>query len=313
MNRPEDFREICLIVSDDFSLQSLLYDINLLPEQTLDDAKNWRLTAMIARHWVAAFPTPAPATPGGYLTDEWIDRVCAPGRAKRWHDDGRQYDRDTARLIIAAALQHQRGFTPAALATSDPEGHRQAIADHLAQPLAASIRERDLLHLSQASDYLEDFGMRERSAGNDSMAEGCKSTAWVLGQIAKRIANPPGQPLDSQRDAPAGEPRPAAWIRTHVTPDTPMGPAEYDVECVPGDEQPQGNGWAPLYASPPLSAQPAEPKLLGWRTDDYLMETADKERAVSWGQHFTILPIFEGDAHTKLATPQPQPPHQEQS
>lgn len=42
------------------------------------------------------------------------------------------------------------------------------------------------------------------------------------------------------------------------------------------------------------------------------METADQKTAASWGQHFIILPIFEGDAHTKLATPQPQPLHQEQ-
>ena len=36
------------------------------------------------------------------LTDEQIDAVCAPGRAERWKGDGRQYDRDTARLIERA-------------------------------------------------------------------------------------------------------------------------------------------------------------------------------------------------------------------
>ena len=38
------------------------------------------------------------------LTDEQIDAVCAPGRAERWKGDGRQYDRDTARLIERAIL-----------------------------------------------------------------------------------------------------------------------------------------------------------------------------------------------------------------
>lgn len=38
------------------------------------------------------------------LTDEQIDAVCAPGRAERWKGDGRQYDRDTARLIECAIL-----------------------------------------------------------------------------------------------------------------------------------------------------------------------------------------------------------------
>jgi len=36
------------------------------------------------------------------LTDSQIDSICAPGRPARWHGDGRQYDRDTARLIERA-------------------------------------------------------------------------------------------------------------------------------------------------------------------------------------------------------------------
>lgn len=41
---------------------------------------------------------PKASTPAE-LTDEQIDLICSPGRAKRWNNDGRQYDRDTARLI----------------------------------------------------------------------------------------------------------------------------------------------------------------------------------------------------------------------
>jgi hypothetical protein len=49
-------------------------------------------------------------------------------------------------------------------------------------------------------------------------------------------------------------------------------------------------------------AQP-EPKLIGWRTDNYLKETNDKSLAENWEHHHKILPIFEGDPHTKLAQP----------
>jgi hypothetical protein len=47
----------------------------------------------------------------------------------------------------------------------------------------------------------------------------------------------------------------------------------------------------------------AQPALLGWRTADYLQETADQEVAKGWQVHFDMLPIFEGDRYTKLAAP----------
>lgn len=48
-----------------------------------------------------------------------------------------------------------------------------------------------------------------------------------------------------------------------------------------------------------LSA-PVARKLIGWRTDDYLMETKDPEIARNWQCNFRLLPIFEGDPITKL-------------
>jgi hypothetical protein len=33
-------------------------------------------------------------------TDEEIDTLCSPGRSERWRGDGRQYDRDTVRLVL---------------------------------------------------------------------------------------------------------------------------------------------------------------------------------------------------------------------
>ena len=43
-----------------------------------------------------------------------------------------------------------------------------------------------------------------------------------------------------------------------------------------------------------------EPKLIGWRTDDFLMETNNIEKAQNWSAHHEIIPIFEGDPNTKL-------------
>ena len=59
-------------------------------------------------------------------------------------------------------------------------------------------------------------------------------------------------------------------------------------------------------AEQPAQQEPvAKPKLIGWRTSDYLMETSDVDKAKNWEVHYEMLPIFEGDPHTKLAAPQP--------
>ena len=63
-----------------------------------------------------------------------------------------------------------------------------------------------------------------------------------------------------------------------------------------------------LAASAPAApTQPASKRLIGWRTPDYLEETADAAMAKNWSVHHDLLPIFEGDVHTKLATPQAAP------
>jgi len=54
----------------------------------------------------------------------------------------------------------------------------------------------------------------------------------------------------------------------------------------------------------------AKPKLIGWRTADFLNETNDIRSAKNWEVHYEVLPIFEGDPNTKLATP-PAAPVQE--
>lgn len=46
--------------------------------------------------------------------------------------------------------------------------------------------------------------------------------------------------------------------------------------------------------------KPTQPKLIGWRTADYLYETSDPELAKNWSCNLSVLPIFEGDAITLL-------------
>lgn len=42
------------------------------------------------------------------------------------------------------------------------------------------------------------------------------------------------------------------------------------------------------------------PRLIGWRTADYLEETNDQKVASNWAPNVAVLPIFEGDAITRL-------------
>ena len=44
-------------------------------------------------------------------------------------------------------------------------------------------------------------------------------------------------------------------------------------------------------------------KLIGWRTENYLWETDDPDKARNWEPNIGVLPIFEGDPNTKLAAP----------
>ena len=57
---------------------------------------------------------------------------------------------------------------------------------------------------------------------------------------------------------------------------------------------------ARMTSAKPLAA-PA--RLIGWRTENYLHETADPAKAKNWEPNIGVLPIFEGDPNTKLAAP----------
>lgn len=46
---------------------------------------------------------------------------------------------------------------------------------------------------------------------------------------------------------PTEAPRPVAWMRSVVSHSGPNEPPEHDAEFSYGDDQPQGEGWKPLY------------------------------------------------------------------
>ena len=49
-----------------------------------------------------------------------------------------------------------------------------------------------------------------------------------------------------------------------------------------------------------------QPRLIGWRTANYLHETTDPDMARNWEPHYDILPIFDSDPNTKLSAPAAQ-------
>lgn len=58
----------------------------------------------------------------------------------------------------------------------------------------------------------------------------------------------------------------------------------------------------------PMTDEPqSAPKLIGWRTENFLWETDDPDKARNWEPNVGVLPIFEGDPNTKL-TAAPQAP-----
>lgn len=57
--------------------------------------------------------------------------------------------------------------------------------------------------------------------------------------------------------------------------------------------------------SSPVVAPVGAKRLIGWRSADYTMETADPDMAKNWANNVDVLPIFEGDPNTKLVASRP--------
>ncbi len=65
--------------------------------------------------------------------------------------------------------------------------------------------------------------------------------------------------IDAALSEPVPSPRIRAWIRGHMSSYGGVSPPEYDEECAPGEDQPEGEGWLPLYTAPP-PISPSEKK-----------------------------------------------------
>ena len=57
----------------------------------------------------------------------------------------------------------------------------------------------------------------------------------------------------------------------------------------------------------PSGGEVVAKKLIGWRTENFLLETDDPDKARNWEPNIGVLPIFEGDPNTKLTPPAPKP------
>ncbi len=57
---PEQTKEMLSLINEDMLLQSLLYDLDLMPEQLETQSREWAQMACICAHWKARFtPTKA--------------------------------------------------------------------------------------------------------------------------------------------------------------------------------------------------------------------------------------------------------------
>lgn len=69
-----------------------------------------------------------------------------------------------------------------------------------------------------------------------------------------------------------------------------------------GDGEQHVGACPAVRTAPTRQGEPAStaPKLIGWRSADYTMETSDPDKAKNWSNNMEVLPIFEGDPNTKL-------------
>jgi hypothetical protein len=96
-----------------------------LSERQVEEARRWGELHAVAQ--------PSELTPelvgrtmramARVITDEQIDTICAPGRASRWKCDGRQYDRDTVRLVLAPLADEPTASQASAPQVVEPTGN----------------------------------------------------------------------------------------------------------------------------------------------------------------------------------------------
>ena len=146
-----------------------------------------------------------------------------------------------------------------------------------------------------------------RGTASDLMRDALKEAAPVRedwGPRPHEVHSLPSEPAPVHEHEPENEPyvslasvqEPVAWMHTNAIGHVYFRKNPQDKTLNP----------VPLYTQPqpaPVQEPVAKPKLIGWRTADFLNETTDIKQARSWEVHYEVLPIFEGDPNTKLVTP----------
>jgi hypothetical protein len=99
---PDDFDDICALVNGTPVLQSLLYDLNLLPEQTMRDPLRWGHTQSVAYHMLDAAIRQAAKAAGAMKTEP--RHAAAESSEQRLRDAAQTSEQDgTDSLPIASA------------------------------------------------------------------------------------------------------------------------------------------------------------------------------------------------------------------
>lgn len=179
-------------------------------------------------------------------TDEQIDVICAPGRAKRWTGDGRQYDRETVRLVWERLCE-----VPGV------------------RPLFARFG----IVLDEVSTLLTELAEGARERGQDSTAAGREAQAFALTDLLHHLI--------ACHHVPSANGQPLFWYRPRSD-----GGHEGPLHDSAIEEVRKRSGaWVPLYAGQaPTEPRPkAWPELLpllndyaGAMTDAALHQSASK-------------------------------------
>ncbi|RQH70030.1 hypothetical protein IPC102_09680 [Pseudomonas aeruginosa] len=203
---------------------------------------------------------------------------------------------------LVAALAEQRQVTADAITgalASGAQGSPAPEPEHWLRPFydigrAEEERTQDLALLVR----MLASALKRRAADSNLVA---RATNYLA---AKGLA---GYPMRSASEPPEGEQDERALLRRALV-RAYMALTGY----LPGhrnaitDSAIESARTALERSFPPEREEAADPRLIGWRTDNYLWETSDPDVAKNWEGNVGVLPIFEGDPNTKLNPPAAQ-------
>lgn len=271
-------------VSSDWML-ALLRDFDRLlspgPAGKLDEAMLQRLETCKGYSTIdlrnAAAKILAQASEVAGLRREHAARMHAAGRtniasvaraeAAEAQVAGLMRERDAARAVAILEGTHAEAQVATLTAERDDQSNRAAHYIGRLVAAEADYHERhQLLEMVEAKGYeagLEaaakvaearaiehDESLRDKGTWPDQTYVPDAEWHRRMGAASEARAEAAAIRTLSASPAPSGN-RPVAWMRGVHSPGTPNGPDEYDYEACPGEDQPDGKGWFPLYRNAP--------------------------------------------------------------